>query len=65
MKEYTIVKKPNILDWTKIPEVQIDTHLQDQVVDISATGQVCYDNEEDFDGLDDAEDYYEENGGEW
>ena len=45
MKEYTIVKKPNILDWTKIPEVQIDTHLQDQVVDISATGQVCYDNE--------------------
>ena len=45
MKEYTIVKKPNILDWTNIPEVQIDTHLQDQVVDISATGQVCYDNE--------------------
>ena len=45
MKNYTIIKKPSVLDWSKIPSVQIDTHLQDQVVDISATGQVCYDEE--------------------
>ena len=40
MKTYTIVKKPDVLDWSRIPEVQIDTHLQNQTVDISATGQV-------------------------
>ena len=44
MKTYTIVKKPDVLDWSRIPEVQIDTHLQNQTVDISATGQVCYDD---------------------
>lgn len=45
MKSYTIIRKPNILDWTKIPFAKIDIQLQDTPVDISATGQLCYDDE--------------------
>lgn len=43
MKSYTIVKKPSILDWSVIPLVEIDTQLQKEPVDITATGQLCYD----------------------
>lgn len=45
MKTYTIVKKPKNLDWKEIPEALIDTHLEKEKVDISATGQLCYDDE--------------------
>lgn len=45
MKTYTIVRKPDILDWTQIPAVSINNQLQTPLVDISATGQVCYDDE--------------------
>ena len=44
MKSYTIVKKPTILDWKNIPAVQMDIQLQNEPVDISATGQLCYDD---------------------
>ena len=45
MKTYTIVKKPDVLDWTKIPATQIDTQLQNEPVDISAIAQLCYDED--------------------
>ena len=45
MKTYTIMKKPNILDWKNIPSADIDIHLQEEHVEISAKGQLCYDNE--------------------
>lgn len=45
MKTYKIVRKTENLDWTKVPVAQIDTHLQDELVDISATGQICYDDQ--------------------
>ena len=45
MKTYTIIKKPNILDWKNIPSADIDIHLQEEHVEISAKGQLCYDNE--------------------
>ena len=45
MKSYTIIKKPHVLDWEKVPSVQMDIQLQNEPVDISATGQLCYDEE--------------------
>ena len=45
MRTYTIVKKTDILDWKSIPAVQIDTQLQNEPVDISATAQLCYDDD--------------------
>lgn len=44
MNKYTIVRKPDVLDWSKIPEAKINTQLQNQIVDISAIAQVCYDD---------------------
>ncbi len=48
MKSYTIVKKPETLDWTTIPVAPIDIHLQEETVDIAATAQLCYDEETIF-----------------
>ena len=45
MKTYTIMRKPNILDWKNIPSADIDIHLQEEHVEISAKGQLCYDDE--------------------
>lgn len=45
MKTYTILKRPETLDWANIPTALIDIHLQKECVDISATGQLCYDEE--------------------
>lgn len=45
MRTYKIVKKTLNLDWSKVPEALIDIQLQEQPVDISATAQLCYDNE--------------------
>ena len=39
------MKKPELLDWTCVPVAPIDIHLQEENVDISATAQVCYDEE--------------------
>lgn len=43
MRSYTIVKKPDNLDWSKVPVAPIDNHLWLEPVDISCTAQVCYD----------------------
>ena len=45
MRTYTIVKKPEILDWSKIPVAPIDNYLWMGEVDITAQAQVCYDEE--------------------
>lgn len=45
MRNYTIVKKPETLDWSKIPVAPIDNHLWLDKVDIVCTAQVCYDAE--------------------
>ena len=45
MKKYIIVKKTDHFNWKNIPTALIDTHLQKESVDISATAQVCYDEE--------------------
>jgi len=44
MKTYMIKRISDDIDWTKISAVQIDTQLQAEIVDISATGQLCYDD---------------------
>ena len=46
MKTYTIIKKTDTLDWGKIPTAPIDIQLQNEPVHISASAQLCYD--EDF-----------------
>ena len=43
MRTYTISKKTDILDWTKIPVAPIDNPCHTGNVDISAGGQICYD----------------------
>ncbi len=45
MKTYTIMKKSMNLDWSLIPEAAIDMPLHKEDIDISATGQLCYDDE--------------------
>ena len=45
MNTYTIMKKPENLDWSKIPVADINLQLQKEPVDISATAQLCYDKE--------------------
>ena len=45
MNTYKIVKKPSILNWNEIPVANIGIQLQDKPVDISATAQLCYDND--------------------
>ena len=45
MKSYTIMKKPESLDWACVPIAPIDIQLQKETVDILATAQVCYDEE--------------------
>lgn len=45
MRNYTIVKKPENLDWSKVPTAPIDNQLWLDEVDISCTAQVCYDEE--------------------
>ena len=45
MKEYTIVKKPEKLDWCDIPALQIDWHYETEPCGISATAQLCYDEQ--------------------
>ena len=42
---YTILQKPEILDWNSIPVVCIDTRLWTPEIDIAASAQVCYDAE--------------------
>ena len=43
MRNYTIVKKPEALDWSKVPVAPIDNYLWVGEIDIFCTAQVCYD----------------------
>jgi len=45
MYTYTIIPKPANLDWSKIPAIKMENTHHEGFVDISATGQVCYDDE--------------------
>lgn len=44
MNTYTIVKKPEILDWNLIPSASISHPYHSEDVDISASAQLCYDD---------------------
>ncbi|MBP3633828.1 MAG: carbohydrate-binding family 9-like protein [Oscillospiraceae bacterium] len=43
MRNYTIVKKPENMDWSKVPVAPIDNYLWLGETDITCTAQVCYD----------------------
>lgn len=45
MRTHTIPRKPDTLDWAQIPAVSLDQQLWTPPVDISATAQICYDEE--------------------
>ena len=45
MKEYTICRRPQELDWSKIPALQIDERYNTNPVDITAEARLCYDDE--------------------
>lgn len=43
MNTYTILKKPDLLNWNNIPVAFINHPYHSEDVDISAGGQICYD----------------------
>ena len=45
MREYTIIRRPDVLDWEKIPALQMDLLYHTDPLPISAQAQVCYDDE--------------------
>ena len=45
MKEYTIVRRPENLDWSQIPALQINELHNTPPVDITAEARLCYDDE--------------------
>lgn len=45
MNTYTITRKKDVLDWNQVPFVSMEHKYHDGDIDISATGQVCYDEE--------------------
>lgn len=45
MKEYTIIRRPEQLDWSVIPVLEIDTWQLTQPLPISAQAQICYDDQ--------------------
>lgn len=45
MRKATVIRKPLEFDWTKIPAFPIEHHLEFPPTDISATAQICYDEE--------------------
>lgn len=45
MRTHIIPKKPAVLDWAQIPSVNIDHLLWTPEVEISASAQICYDEE--------------------
>ncbi len=44
MRQYTIIKKPDNLDWNNIPKLSIDNLLWSEPVSIQAEGALCYDD---------------------
>lgn len=45
MRTYTITKKTGDIDWNQVPILSIDNPCQTECVNISAGGQVCYNEE--------------------
>ena len=45
MKEYTITRRPQQLDWDKIPALQIDELYKTESTDVKAEARLCYDDE--------------------
>ncbi|MBQ8358676.1 MAG: carbohydrate-binding family 9-like protein [Oscillospiraceae bacterium] len=45
MKQYTIVRRPEQLDWDQIPALQINELYNTEPVDIKAEARLCYDDE--------------------
>ena len=45
MKEYTIVKKCEPLDWSAVPALSMETQEWSEKTDISAIAKICYDAE--------------------
>jgi hypothetical protein len=45
MRNYTILRKPENLDWSTIPAASIDNLLWTPSVDITSQAQLCYDEE--------------------
>ena len=44
MNTYTILRKTSTLNWDKIPVINIEHPCHTGFVDISAKGQLCYDD---------------------
>ncbi len=44
MKTYTILKKPDSLDWVQIPKLSMEYMEWTPLGDVTATAQICYDN---------------------
>ncbi len=44
MKEYTVIRRPALFDWTDIPAVSIDSHLHPSEAQVAAQAQACYDD---------------------
>lgn len=45
MKEYTIIPRPETLDWSQIPALQICELFDTPPVDITAEARLCYDDQ--------------------
>lgn len=45
MREYTIIRRPQQLDWEQIPALHIDTWQLTEPLPISAKAQICYDDQ--------------------
>ena len=45
MKEYTILRRPQVLDWDQIPALQIDELYKTESTDVKAEARLCYDEE--------------------
>ena len=45
MKEYTVVRRPEVLNWAEIPAVSMDELLHPTQAQVTARAQVCYDDE--------------------
>ena len=44
MRDYTIIRRPEKLDWNTIPALQIDNVMRTGPLPISAQAQICYDD---------------------
>jgi len=45
MKKYTVIRKPPVLNWNQVPKIHMEYMDWTPLADISATAQLCYDEE--------------------